>query len=99
MITTFSASRPTNGETTQRDSTWNGDVSTLGAPGEESEYGAGDPERVLALVPGSGFGSAQKGFSQEEEMVSTQVNSRPDPQFQRNQRAAPSADLHSSFPR
>lgn len=36
--------------TTQRTTTWNDD-STLGAPGEDPEYGAGDPERVLELVP------------------------------------------------
>ncbi|KAJ5109346.1 hypothetical protein N7456_006021 [Penicillium angulare] len=35
--------------TTQRTTTWN-DESTLGAPGEDPEYGAGDPERVLELV-------------------------------------------------
>ncbi|KAJ5609503.1 hypothetical protein N7528_010070 [Penicillium herquei] len=38
--------------TVQRTTTWN-DESTLGTSGEYPEYGAGDPERVLELVPTS----------------------------------------------
>ncbi|KAJ6022078.1 hypothetical protein N7540_007582, partial [Penicillium herquei] len=38
--------------TVPRTTTWN-DESTLGASGEYPEYGAGDPERVLELVPAS----------------------------------------------
>lgn len=41
--------------------TWN-DESTIGAPGEDPEYGAGDPERVLSLVPG-GFCWGTKRWS------------------------------------
>lgn len=52
----------TGGMSTHRSGNW--DEATLGAPGEDPEYGAGDPERVLALVPGGGFqygGKAWKG--------------------------------------
>jgi hypothetical protein len=81
MITTFHDSRPTYGNTintTQR-TTWNGDESTIGAPVEEPEYGAGDPERILALVPGSGFQSSRKRGSEEEEKKGlTQVSSVPE---------------------
>jgi hypothetical protein len=93
MITTFSGSRPAYGETTQRNSAWNGDESTLGAPGEDPEYGAGDPERVLELVPGSGFISTQKGFSSEDNGV-TQVHPLT---RQTNHHVTHSTDSSSSF--
>ncbi|OQE12626.1 hypothetical protein PENVUL_c001G05067 [Penicillium vulpinum] len=73
MISTFDTSRPTRGDTTYRNSDWNGDVSTLGPPGEEHEYGAGDPERVLALVPGTGFRSSIKRWTRDEERKLAQV--------------------------
>lgn len=95
MITTFDASSPTYDDTTQRNSTWKGDESTIGAPGEDPEYGAGDPERVLALAPGGRFKSAQKRFSQEEEKGLSQVHSVP-PNIQTYHRAAPSADSYRS---
>lgn len=50
-MSTFSGSKPTQGNTgvsNARSITWN-DESTLGAPCEDPEYGAGDPERVLEL--------------------------------------------------
>jgi hypothetical protein len=81
-MTTFSASRPSYGDTTRRNSTWNGDGSTLGAPGEDPEYGAGDPERVLELVPGNGFSNGHghgKSWSQEEKKWLTQISSLPGP--------------------
>ncbi|CAI7627029.1 unnamed protein product [Penicillium glandicola] len=77
MISTFNASRPTRGDTTQRNSDWNGDQSTLGAPAEEHEYGAGDPERVLALVPGTGLRSSLKRWTREEEKKLAQISSVP----------------------
>lgn len=50
-MSTFSGSKPTQrntGISKGRSVTWN-DESTLGAPCEDPEYGAGDPERVLEL--------------------------------------------------
>jgi hypothetical protein len=98
MISTFNGSRPTFGDTTQRNSTWNGDEATLGASHSDPEYGAGDPERVLALVPGSGFKPAQKPFAQDEEMEMAEVHSVPPP-IQKHRRAAPSRSSYSSFAR
>lgn len=51
-MSTFSGSKPTQGVSNERSVTWN-DESTLGAPCEDSEYGAGDPERVLELSAGN----------------------------------------------
>ncbi|KAJ6097560.1 hypothetical protein N7499_001934 [Penicillium canescens] len=82
MMTTFSASRPSYGDTTQRNSTWNGDGSTLDTPGDDPEYGAGDPERVLELVPGNGFSNDHghgKSWSEEEKKEWTQTYSLPEP--------------------
>lgn len=80
MITTFNGSRPACGETTRRNSTWNGDASTLGAPGEEPEYGAGDPERILALVPGTGSKPDRSCENEEEETKAlTQISLVPGP--------------------
>lgn len=75
MVSTFNASRLTRGDTTQRNSEWNGDASTLGTAGEEHEYGAGDPERVLALAPGTGFRSSIKHWTREEEKKLAQIAS------------------------
>lgn len=50
-MSTFSGSKPTQGITGVSNGcsvTWN-DESTLGAPCEDPEYGAGDPGRVLEL--------------------------------------------------
>ncbi|KAJ5836416.1 hypothetical protein N7447_002442 [Penicillium robsamsonii] len=93
MISTFNASRPTRGDTTQRNSDWNGDASTLGAPGEEHEYGAGDPERVLALVPGTGIRSSFKRWTREEEKKLTHIAaiSAPRPNMMMHPRAFPPA--------
>ena len=82
MMTTFSASRPSYGDTTQRNSNWNGDGSTLDLPGEDPEYGAGDPERVLELVPGNGFSNDHgrgKSWSEEEKKEWAQIYSLPEP--------------------
>lgn len=80
MITTFNGSRPACGETIQRNSTWNGDASTLGAPGEEPEYGAGDPERILATVPGTSSKPDHRCENEEEEMKAlTQISLVPGP--------------------
>ncbi|KAJ5906745.1 uncharacterized protein N7473_003661 [Penicillium subrubescens] len=54
LMSTFTGSKPTNGTTgisNANSVTWN-DESTLGAPCEDPEYGAGDPERVLELSSG-----------------------------------------------
>ncbi|KAJ5524625.1 hypothetical protein N7494_011275 [Penicillium frequentans] len=48
----------------RRTTTWN-DESTLGAPGEDHEYGAGDPERILELVP-SGAAKYVRRWSKED---------------------------------
>ncbi|KAJ5947522.1 hypothetical protein N7466_000537 [Penicillium verhagenii] len=53
--------------TSRRTTTWN-DESTLGAPGEDVEYGVGDPERILELVP-SGADSYGRRWSREEKVV------------------------------
>ncbi|CAP98684.1 Pc22g13960 [Penicillium rubens Wisconsin 54-1255] len=84
MVSTFNASRPTRGDTTQRNSDWNGDASTLGAHGEEHEYGAGDPERVLALVPGTGFRSSIKRWTREEEKKLARIAFVPEPRDRPN---------------
>jgi hypothetical protein len=104
-MTTFSASRPSYGDTTQRNSTWNGDGSTLGAPGEDPEYGAGDPERVLELVPGSGVGNGHdhghghaKNWSQEEKEGLTQISSVPGP-LGSGHHTSPSSDSIDSMRR
>ncbi|KAK9859080.1 hypothetical protein MYU51_016067 [Penicillium brevicompactum] len=97
MITTFSASRPTESETTQRISTWNGDETTLGAPGEDPEYGAGDPERILELDTVSGFKSSHDGTPREQEMGMTQVNAFVAHRTQSNHRITHSTESYSSF--
>ncbi|OQE26018.1 hypothetical protein PENFLA_c007G09300 [Penicillium flavigenum] len=84
MVSTFNASRPTRGDTTRRNSDWNGDASTLGAHGEEHEYGAGDPERVLALVPGTGFRSSIKRWTREEEKKLARIAFVPEPRDRPN---------------
>jgi hypothetical protein len=84
MVSTFNASRPTRGDTTQRNSDWNGDASTLGPHGEEHEYGAGDPERVLALVPGTGFRSSSKRWTREEEKKLARIAFVPGPRDRPN---------------
>ncbi|KUM65522.1 hypothetical protein ACN42_g1566 [Penicillium freii] len=98
MISTFNASRPARGDTTQRNSDWNDNASTLGPPGEEHEYGAGDPERVLALVPGTGFRSSLKRWTREEEKKLAQINSVPGPRPKRVTHPRPlPADLAVPF--
>ncbi|KAJ5775559.1 uncharacterized protein N7511_000570 [Penicillium nucicola] len=84
MMTTFSASRPSYGDTAHHNSTWNGDDSTLGAPGDDPEYGSGDPERVLELGPGADFRNEHghvhgTSWSQEEKKGFTQISSISDP--------------------
>lgn len=51
-MSTFTGSKPTQGTTgiSNAHSVIGNDESTLGAPCEDPEYGAGDPERVLELV-------------------------------------------------
>jgi hypothetical protein len=51
-MSTFNGSKPTQGVSNERSVTWN-DESTLGAPCEDPEYGAGDPERILELSAGN----------------------------------------------
>lgn len=98
MVSTFNASRPTRGDTTQRNSDWNDNASTLGTPGEEHEYGAGDPERVLALGPGTGFRSSLKRWTREEEKKLAQITSVPGPRPKRVTRPRPlPADLAVPF--
>lgn len=98
MVSTFNASRPTRGDTTQRNSDWNDNTSTLGTPGEEHEYGAGDPERVLALAPGTGFRSSIKRWTREEEKKLAQITSVPGPRPKRVTHPRPlPADLAVPF--
>ncbi|KAJ5562498.1 Integral membrane protein [Penicillium sp. DV-2018c] len=104
MITTFRGSRPTYGNTintTQR-TTWNGDESTIGAPVDEPEYGAGDPERILALVPGSVVKPNRKRGSEEEEKRAltqglTQVTSVPETQSRVRTTHNPSFSVDSAL--
>lgn len=49
---------------TRRTTTWN-DGSTLGAPSEDPEYGAGDPEQILELVP-SRAAKYARGWSKDD---------------------------------
>ncbi|KAJ5199292.1 hypothetical protein N7472_004496 [Penicillium cf. griseofulvum] len=95
MISTFNASRTTRGDTTQGNSDWNGDASTLGAPGEEHEYGAGDPERVLALAS-TGLRSSLKRWTREEDreeekkkLAQIATISQPPPNMTMHPRALP----------
>lgn len=64
LMSHFSGNQPTTYGTgamsTHRSGNW--DEATLGAPGEDPEYGAGNPERVLALVPGGGFQYGRKAW-------------------------------------
>ena len=76
MVSTFNASRPTRGDTTQRNSDWNGDASTLGAHGEEHEYGAGDPERALR--------SSIKRWTRDEEKKLARIAFVPEPRDRPN---------------
>jgi hypothetical protein len=94
MISTFNASRTTRGDTTQRNSDWNGDASTLGAQCEEHEYGAGDPERVLALP--TGLRSSLKRWTREEvkeeekkKLAQIATISQPPPNMTMHPRALP----------
>ncbi|CAI7576473.1 unnamed protein product [Penicillium bialowiezense] len=97
MVTTFSGSGPTQSEVTQRISTWNGDESTLGAPCEDPEYGAGDPERVLELVASGGYKSPHVGEAREQNETITQVNYIPAQRILSNHRVTHSTDSYSSF--
>lgn len=83
MVSTFNASRTTRGDTTRRNSDWNGDATTFATPGEEHEYGAGDPERVLALVPSTGFRPSLKRWTREEEKKLARISSVPGPRPKR----------------
>ncbi|KAJ5573841.1 Integral membrane protein [Penicillium hispanicum] len=68
LLSTFSKNRGTYGSgpmSTRRSGNWH-DESTfvaLGAPGEDHEYGAGDPERILALESGENFKYGGKRWS------------------------------------
>lgn len=66
LMSHFSGNQATygTGMSMQRSGNW--DEATIGAPGEDPEYGAGDPERVLALVPGGGFQYGRKAWKGEE---------------------------------
>ncbi|KAJ5759854.1 hypothetical protein N7520_007010 [Penicillium odoratum] len=69
LLSTLEGSRRNGTEhvsTKRQTMTWN-DGSTLGAPGDDIEYGAGDPERVLELVP-SGAGKHGRRWVQEEKI-------------------------------
>lgn len=60
LMSQFSGNQRTfaSGELTTTHS-W--DEATLGAPAEDPEYGAGLPERMLALVPSNRFRYEEKG--------------------------------------
>ncbi|GLI74924.1 hypothetical protein PoHVEF18_003173 [Penicillium ochrochloron] len=71
LISTFTGSKPTQGTTTgfsnAHSVTWN-DESTLGAPCEDPEYGAGDPERVLELSSGGNLQYAGKSLVEKNQV-------------------------------
>lgn len=54
LISTLSGNRYGTGQSTTRRGTWN-DESTIGAPGEDPEYGAGESGRVLSFGPSGGL--------------------------------------------
>ncbi|KAJ6110336.1 Integral membrane protein [Penicillium sp. IBT 16267x] len=56
----------------RRNTTWN-DESTLGAPSEDPGYGAGDPERILELVP-SGAAKYGRRWSKEDKDKGLGIN-------------------------
>lgn len=69
-MSTFTGSKPTQGTTgisNAHSVTWN-DESTLGAPCEDPEYGAGDPERVLALSSAGNLQYAGKSLVEKHQM-------------------------------
>ncbi|KAJ5176784.1 uncharacterized protein N7482_002661 [Penicillium canariense] len=71
LISTFSGNQPTNGSggvSNGRSVNWN-DESTLGAPAEDPEYGAGDPERVLELSSGDDFRFSGKSMAEKHQMA------------------------------
>lgn len=67
---TLTGSKPTNGTTGISNANtvaWN-DESTLGAPCEDPEYGAGDAERVLELSSGENLQYARKTMVEKNQM-------------------------------
>lgn len=69
LMSQFSGNGPTygTGMSTHRSGNW--DEATLGAPAEDPEYGANDPDRVLAMVPGGGFQYGGKSWKGEKNQI------------------------------
>ncbi|KAJ5099574.1 hypothetical protein N7532_006575 [Penicillium argentinense] len=67
LISTLSGNRYGTGQSTTRRGTWN-DESTIGAPGEDPEYGAGDPKRILSLAPSGGLKYGGAAVARDEKL-------------------------------
>ncbi|CEJ60339.1 hypothetical protein PMG11_08916 [Penicillium brasilianum] len=70
LLSTFHGSKPTQNTTgisNVRTVPWN--ESTLGAPCEDPEYGAGDPERVLELTSGDNLQSTSRSRAEKHQMA------------------------------
>lgn len=95
LMSSFSGNRPTYGSghrSTHRSGHW--DESTIGAPGDDPEVvGAGDPERVLALVPGK---SLRKSMQSEKNQITktTSVTEISDYQHQHSESESSSSPRH-----
>ncbi|KAJ5620903.1 hypothetical protein N7510_004887 [Penicillium lagena] len=71
---------------------WHDDAS-LGAPAEDPEYGAGDPERLLTLTPSRNFNCGRSSWYKDEKSRDTKM---PVVHEQRDDNHSASSDLSSS---
>ncbi|KAJ5831919.1 Integral membrane protein [Penicillium riverlandense] len=77
MATSFNDSQPTYDShrmsTRHISGQWHGDLS-LGAPAEDPEYGAGDPERLLTLTPSSNYNYGRSSWYKDEKRRDTKMS-------------------------
>ena len=67
LISTLSGNRHGTGQSTTRRGTWN-DETTIGAPGEDAEYRAGDHKRVLSFGPSGGLKYGESVAKDEDKL-------------------------------
>ncbi|KAJ5689365.1 hypothetical protein N7462_003757 [Penicillium macrosclerotiorum] len=91
LVSTFSNRRTygsgggndgSRGASNARSVTWN-DESTLGAPGDDPEYGAGQPERILELGSGGDF---SHGYQVKKNCIADATSVMELPQYAQHQR-------------
>ncbi|CAL5871356.1 uncharacterized protein PFLUO_LOCUS5606 [Penicillium psychrofluorescens] len=77
MMSSFNGSQPTYDShrmsTRHISGQWHGDAS-LGAPAEDPEYGAGDPERLLTLTPSGNFNHGRGSWYKYEKSRDTKMS-------------------------